>query len=204
MKRLVLPLVLLAVLALSACAPSMTINSDFDHSQDFTKYKTFRYATKDELNPDDILQTEPFVGNRVKAAIEKNLQASGYQMLDSGETDFVVLAHAGVQQQVAVSTTTSYGYGGYGSYYGGWYDPWWGPYGGYTSVSYYNEGTLVIDIVDTVKKELTWRGMATATLADNPSAQQQEKNITKAVNAILINFPPTTQPTSNTEATPKS
>jgi len=188
MKRMALPLILIAVLALSACGSSITINSDFDDSQDFTQYKTFRYAKPEELNPGDALQTSPFVGNRVKAAIEENLVASGFTQLEGDEADFVILAHGGVQEKMSVTNwSASYGYGGY---YGGWYDPWWGPYGGNTTVSYYDEATLVIDVVDTERQELVWRGMATGTLATNPSPEKQEANIRNAVAQIMARFPP--------------
>jgi len=186
MKRIQLPLILVAVLALSACGSGMTFNSDFDDSVDFSLWSTFRYAIQEELNPADYLQTDPFAGKRTRAAIEEGLQAKGYTMIESGTPDFVVLAHAGVKEKVSV---TNYGTS-YGGYYGGWYDPWWGPYGGNTSVSYYDEGTMVIDVVDMERKELVWRGMATATLATNPSGEKMESNIRKAVNGILLRFPP--------------
>lgn len=185
MRRFLFLPILLAALALSACGGGMTITTDFDDSTDFSALRTFRYAHKDELNPSDVLQTNPFAGKRVRAAIESNLNKLGYILEDTEIPDFVILAHAGVKDKVSV---TNWGTS-YGGYYGGWYDPWWGPYGGNTSVSYYEEGTLVIDIVNVTDKELIWRGMATGTLPSNPSAEQSEKNINKAVGGILSRFP---------------
>ena len=61
----------------------------------------------------------------------------------------------------------------WGGYY--WYDPWWGPYGGTTHVSYYEESTLVLDIVHWEKKELAWRGLATGTVReDNRGGKQAQ------------------------------
>jgi hypothetical protein len=186
MKRSALLSLLVSTLALSACGSGMTINADWNDTVDFSTWSTFRYAEKDELNPADALQTNPFAGQRVRAAIERNLQAKGYTLVETGDVDFVVLAHAGIKEKMSV---TNWG-ASYGGYYGGWYDPWWGPYGGNTTVSYYDEGTLVIDMVDMSDKELSWRGMATATLESNPSADKMEKNINKAVDNILMRFPP--------------
>ena len=82
----------------------------------------------------------------------------GLKLVESGDFDFVVLAHAGIKERTQIHET--------GGHYGGWYDPYWGPYGGTTTVSNYEEGTLVIDIVHWEKKELAWRGMGTSILED--------------------------------------
>jgi hypothetical protein len=84
-------------------------------------------------------------------------------------------------------TQTGGGYRGYG-----WYDPWWGPYGGSTHVSYYEEGSLVIDVIDWTEKELSWRGVGTGVVkdrsSDDPEEMQEEINLIVA--KILADFPP--------------
>jgi hypothetical protein len=83
-------------------------------------------------------------------------------------------------------TQTGGGYGGYG----GWYDPWWGPYGGSTHVSYYEEATLVIDIVAWEQKELAWRGMATGTVKEHKTPESMQKRIDGIIAKIFANYPP--------------
>ena len=70
--------------------------------------------------------------------------------------------------------------------------PGGGPMGGRTDVSYYEEGTLVIDIVDTKEKELAWRGLGTATLRER-DAESQQKFLDATCAKILKDFPPTTK-----------
>jgi hypothetical protein len=67
---------------------------------------------------------------------------------------------------------------------------WWGPYGGYTTVSHYTEGTLVVDIVDRAEKELSWRGIATGTVRSRSDPESAREDIEYAIEEILYEFPP--------------
>lgn len=171
------------ILMLVGCS-SMSVRTDFDHDYDFSFYQTYRWAIVKELNPNDALQRNPLVGDRVKASVDRVLQAKGFKLMETGEVDFVVVVHAGVQEKMEV---TDWGTSYYG---GGWYNPWWGSYGGHTDVSYYKEGTLVIDVVNAKKMKLTWRGLGTATVKDYKDSKKMEADIDKAVNKILASFPP--------------
>ena len=132
-----------AVISMMSCS-SVTIKTDYDHEFDFSKFKTYRWASAKEVNPQDELQKRPLVLKRVIQAVNQTLTEKG--LTDAGENstpDLVVMVHAGVKDKMQVNSTG----GGYYSYRG-WYDPWWGPYGGTTTVSYYEEATLIIDLVD--------------------------------------------------------
>jgi hypothetical protein len=50
------------------------------------------------------------------------------------------------------------------------------------------QGTLVIDLVDSRKKELVWRGTATDTLSDEPEKNAQK--IEKATEKLFKKYPP--------------
>jgi len=170
-----------SLLLLASCA-SVTVRHDFDPEYDFSTFKTYRWATAPELNPDDVLAKDPLVYRRVQVAVDKVLAAKGFRKIDTGEPDFVVVAHAGVQERMQVHRTSSY--------YHGWYDPFWGPYGGSTHVSYYEEGTLVIDVVSWAKKELAWRGMGTGVLGDYKDSRKMQKDLDAVAAKILASFPP--------------
>ena len=55
-------------------------------------------------------------------------------------------------------------------------------------VSAYREGTLVVDIWDTKKKELVWRGVATETLSSDPAKNQ--KLAQEVVEEMFKRYPP--------------
>ena len=163
---------------LSSCS-SLDITTDFDPTQDFSKYKTYRWARIKERDPNDILTKNLRLRKRVLVAVNKGLQEKGFERLDRGKPDFIVFVHAGVQQK-----TNVYYQGGY--YYGGW----WGPYGSSTSVSHYNQGTLVLDIVDPEEKELSWRGMASDVIQSYYDAEELQEELDYIISIMLEDFPP--------------
>jgi hypothetical protein len=176
----------LAVIMMS-CS-SVKFVHDFDPEYDFSKFKTYRWASAKELNPNDELQKNPLIYKRVVAAVDKALAEKGLKLVEGDEFDVVVLAHAGMKEKMQINQTGGGYYGGYR----GWYDPWWGPYGGTTQVSYYKEATLVVDIISWENKELAWRGMATGTVKENQSAEKQQQRLDKIAMQMFADFPPAT------------
>lgn len=171
----------LLLLLLTSCS-SVTVRHDFDPEYDFAKFKTYRWATAEELNPDDLLAKNPLVYRRVQAAVDKAFTAKGITKIESGDLDFVVVTHAGVKEKLQVHQT--------GHTYRGWYDPFWGPYGGRTHVSTYKEGTLVIDVVSLANNELAWRGMGTDLLDNYRDSEKMQTKLDEVAAKILASFPP--------------
>ena len=54
----------------------------------------------------------------------------------------------------------------------------------------YEQGTLVIDLVDRRTKKLVWRGTAQAALSETPSKAEREATIDEAVKKMFEKFPP--------------
>ena len=84
-----------------------------------------------------------------------------------------------------------FGYGGYGYPYGGY------GYGSHGVVTTYTEGTLVIDIIDAGTNELVWRGSAVSPMSDET---YDAKDINKAVEKILEEFPPPLYPSKSPDS----
>ncbi|MCK5571667.1 MAG: DUF4136 domain-containing protein [Bacteroidetes bacterium] len=178
MKHLMIVAATALALGLSACS-SVSITSDYDPSVDFTKYKDYAWHTGEGI-PGDALAADPLLKRRVVAAVDKALAAHGFQKVELTEADFVVVTHAGTKEKMRVTDWGSYG----------WYDPWWGPYGGRVDVSYYDEGTLVIDFVDSQEKQLTWRGLAKGTIRNEPDSEERQRALEQLAADILADFPP--------------
>ena len=51
-------------------------------------------------------------------------------------------------------------------------------------------GTLVLDIYDPATKQLVWTGRATKTLEPGANEQKKQKNLDKAMQKLLKNYPP--------------
>ncbi len=157
---------------------SIDISTDYDPARDFSTYKTYRWARGREKNPRNTLARNTLLNKRVKFAVDNSLQSKGFEKLEKGKADFIVIVHAGMTEKMQVYHQS------------GWYHGWWGPSGGYTTVSHYTEGTLVVDIVDRAAKELSWRGMATGVVRSQSDPQAVQEDIQYAIEEILYEFPP--------------
>ena len=185
MKSIIKLFGLLLLISMVGCS-SISVNTDYDPSIDFSKYKTYKWF-EGKAPKDDELAKYPLVRKRVVNAVDKALAAKGFTKVTSGDADFVVIIHAGTKERMQLNT---YNYGGYGY---GRYGYGWGGYGGMstTDVNYYDEATLVVDIADANKKELVWRGTGTGVVQGTPKDQSEAQEIAnEVVEKIMKDFPP--------------
>jgi hypothetical protein len=170
-----LPL-LFTFIVVTGCS-SVSVTSDYDVSVDFKNYKTF-YVFSGVLK-DSKLETVSLIKKRVIKAAASELQKKELTLTDSSKADFTVFALASTAEKMNVN---SYGYGyGWGPY----------PYGRNIDISYYTQGSLIIDFIDNKKNELIWRGIGTAVLQDRGTPEEKEQFINEAVKKILDQYPPT-------------
>lgn len=162
------------------------IRYDFDKDKDFSKYKTYKWVSiKDADQPDDL------TARQLVAAIDAELAKKGLTKTDADSADLYI------GYQTAVGTEkqfTAYNTGwGYGS---GWGRGWYG-YGGMATTTTYGStstvyvGQLDLSMYDSGQKQLVWRGTASKTLDPKAKPDKKQKNIAKAVQKLLKNYPPT-------------
>jgi hypothetical protein len=180
-KYLILAAVLLGCVTTTV---AQDVRYNFAQEEDFSKYKTYKWV---ELKGAD--QADQLTQNQIKAAIDANLATKNLQKVDSDSADLYI------DIQTAVGTEkqfTSYNTGwGYGP---GWGRGWYGYGGGMStttgSTTTIYVGQLGVDMYDSAKKELVWRGTASKTIDPKAKPEKQQKNITKAVDKLLKNYPP--------------
>ncbi len=182
-------LFLILFLTLYGCS-SIQVSTDFDPEADFSAIHTYSWKTANVSG--DALANNPLLYKRIVKSIDGYLQRRGYQKVDPGSADILVAIHAATKEKMRV---TDWG-GPRGYYRDPWYDPWWGggAYGGRVDVSYYTEGTLVIDIVDRRRQELIWRGLGTSIVHKYSDPEKMEKAVNEYVGEILDRFPPGYKP----------
>lgn len=166
------------IIGLWGCA-AVSVRTDYDRSVDFRKFKAYNWDSEQQV-PGDVLARDPLLRKRIKTAVDEVLQSRGFELRPSGNADFTVMIHAGVKERMRITDWGNYG----------WYDPWWGPYGGRLDVSYYTEGTLVIDLFDAATRELAWRGMGEGIVREYTDAKRMEEEVRNTVTEILEHFPP--------------
>ena len=161
------------ILILAAISFAQGVKSDYDHSANFSQYKTFSW--------EKVQTKDPLLVDRIKDAVNSALSAKGWTLVPSGG-DVEVFAIETTQNQQTLDTF----YNGFG---GG---RRWGGFGGFgdatTTVETYKVGTLVVDLFDGKTEKLIWRSSSSDTLSDNPD--KNTKNLGKGVNKMFQHFPP--------------
>jgi hypothetical protein len=185
MKKSIILIVALLLGSVTAIV-AQDVRYNFAQGEDFSKYKTYKWV---ELKGAD--QADQLTQKQIMAAIDSELATKGLQKTDSDAADLYI------DIQTAISTEkqfTSYNTGwGYGP---GWGGGWYGYGGGMTSntttgsTSTIYVGQLGLDMYDSAKKELVWRGIANKTIDPKAKPEKQQKNIAKAVTKLLKNYPP--------------
>jgi hypothetical protein len=173
---------LVGLFLITGCSSSK-VKSDFDPKADFSTYKTYQWVSGIKIDRNDELSRHPTVLKVVQASVDKVLKEKGFQQVESGDPDFLVAVHAGVSQQTRVEQVAGAS---------SMYSPWWGAYGGYVSMSNYDEGTLIVDVVDFSQEKITWRGMGKKAIENyrDSQAEQRQQDFDQLVAKIMTTFPP--------------
>ena len=140
--------VVIVACAIAGCAP-IRVSSHVDRERDFTRYRTFDWGPADALPAGDArLERDAFFQDHIQGAIERNMAARGFERAAAtGEPDVRVHFHAVIDRRLDVNRLDSQsGYCGGNDCQAG--------------VSEYEEGTLVIDMIDVRSNRLVWRGWA--------------------------------------------
>ena len=179
---LALPVALLLASAGSALAQDVRYN--FDDSANFAAFKTYKWVPIKGA-----MQMSSLVDKQIKDAVDAELATKGLTKSDSDSADLYVGYQAAVgQEKEYTSFDTGWGYGpGYRG--GGWYG---GGGGGMTTgtTSTIYIGQLALDMYSTASKTLIWRGNASKTLDTGAKPDKQQKNLKKAAEKLLKNYPP--------------
>jgi hypothetical protein len=166
------------LLTLAGCSP-FTINADYDNTADFGRYRTWSWFTGPHPYGAGVDQ---LLDNRIRASLEAELPHHGLAKAADGSSDLLVSYHLSVAQRIEVNpTTASVGYG------------WGRGYVAYSSggdIRTYDEGTLIVDLVDAKTKNLVWRGIAKATVYANSTPEERTERVRTAIQAILDQYPP--------------
>lgn len=167
-----------ALFLLASCA-SVRVDSDYDKSVDFTKYKTYAYYK----NGIDKVEISDLDKKRILRSIDEVMTSKG--LVKSETPDLLVNIFTKEREEVSVNQfNAGWGYGwGWG----------WSPFGFgmQTSVSTNTEGTLFIDLIDAAKKEMIWQGEGVGYLTKNNA--KKDERVKEFVSKILEQYPPVIQ-----------
>jgi hypothetical protein len=180
-------LCLLMVLFCAQACSGIDVKTDFDPAADFTRFHTFAFAGLTEITKTGLLDNS-LTRKRIETAVSRELTKKGLQEVTPDEhPDLLVHYWLGTQDKQRVQGSGPSGPGYYGGgYYGGGYG-WGASYSTVTTYEY-KEGTLVVDLVEPVKKELQWRATMVAILEDTTQENIELGN--EAIKKAFENYPP--------------
>src|SRR5580693_5656164 len=173
------------LLGSSSVALGDNVRTDYNHQTNFSQYHTYSWGK--------VKTSDPFFGSRIQQAVDKQLQAKGWQLLPTGGS-VSIFATDNLHNQKETQTMYDnfgggwgggWGWGGWG-WGGGWADPGLGT--ATTTTSTQQVSNLVIDLFESNSKNLLWRGLATADLSDNSS--KNAKSMDNDISKMFKGFPP--------------
>jgi len=130
------------------------------------------------LEPDRALPTDPdvdpFLMQRLRRMVRETMLARGFREAAPEAAELRVGVMAVVRGRIVVYPS-SFGYG----------YRWGSPWRGY-DVREYDEGTIVIDLIDARQRAVVWRGTGTRVVTSRTS----EEDLREVVWEILDEYPP--------------
>lgn len=181
--RFLIALLALGLLAVGSCTGPKVI-TDFDRSAEFSAFRTFAFTGLTDRDQGGVLDNS-LLRKRIEEIVGRQLTAKGLRQVGvEDRSDLLVHFWVGVKDKQRVEST-----GMAAGPYGGRYGRGPGYYGGGGVTTYeYEEGTLVVDLAESSKKELVWRATIVAILRGSPEENLElvNKGVVKAFEA----YPP--------------
>lgn len=168
---------LIGVAAVMAGCATMNVSSHVDRAVDFRTYQTYDWGPADALpTGDPRLDNNPFFQDYLTGAVERHLRSRGYRRDTAGTPQLLIHYHASVTQRFEVHGVEGDSNACYPNC-----EP---------QVVEYEEGTIVIDVVDAATDKVVWRGWAQDSvrgLIDDQDRMQRQ--IERAVSRMFEQFP---------------
>jgi Domain of unknown function (DUF4136) len=158
---------------LGGLALAQDVKTNYVPGTDFSKYKTYKWVAIPGGE-----QVNQIMDQQIKMAVDQQLSSKGLTKKDADPVDMYVGYQVSVNQQ---RQWNAYG-GGMGWRFGG----------GMASAtsSTLDVGTIGLDFYDPSPQTLIWRGEATKTMDSKADSEKIQKNLDKAMEKLLKDFPP--------------
>lgn len=167
-------LTFIVTLLLSGCS-SINVSSDYDPEFKAESLHSYHIINKAKKG-DDTLTID-----RIHHAINDSLAKKGYHQEAKKDADFYVLFHINVESKTRIDTDYQY-VGVYPYRFGG------GMVATTNTVNY-DEGKLILDMINPTDNKIIWRSVATDRLHNLETPQERTEYINKVISKALKTFP---------------
>lgn len=164
---------MILAVAFSACvvAQGQDVRHNFMPGVDFSRFHTYKWVSiEGGGHPNQIVDAE------IKQSVDSQLASKGLTKTGDDKADLYV------GYQVAVDQQKQWNAWGTGRGFGGGM--------GQATQSTINVGSLVLDMYDPNTKQLVWTGTATKTIDPSSNQEKNQKNLNKAMQKLLKDYPP--------------
>ncbi len=177
-------IVLVSMFSMLAGCSGISVSQDYEQGYDFAALKTFAWKPNDDKEYG--VKDNELVDKRIRKAIVDQLSKKSYVFVESATPDFFIsydltikqkITSSGVSGGVSLGRSSHGGFGGIGISSG-------------SQVRAYDQGTLLIDIIEPLDDKLIWRGVSTQTVYGHSSPDESKENINETVEKMLEQFPP--------------
>jgi hypothetical protein len=171
--------VTLLALAFTGCA-TMKVSSHVERGAEFAHYRTWAWAPADaQPTGDPRLDNNPFFQDRLRGAVEHEMTRKGYvRSTLAGPADLLLHYHVNFSKTYEVTGASARS----GSCYGNC-EP---------EAYAYEQGTLVVDVVDSRTEKVVWRGWVLDNMEGVINRQDvMEREVDAAVAKMFELFPTT-------------
>ena len=160
---------------------SVRVSQDYDPNTQIQNLKTYAWKLAKQEPTGDFRVDNPLLDARIRAAIDRNLGALGFQKIDEGTPDFYVAYQYAIQRKIEsdrLQTGVGFGIGS------------WGRSGGIgistgTGVSEFDEGLMAIDLSDAKDGSLLWRGSGSRRVNQHEDPARTTQKINEMVDKIM-------------------
>lgn len=197
-KLLLLSLLILGTLAMSGCASTPTVYSDFDQRHDFTQDKTFSWVDDKPMLRAGSFPVSAIAEQRMTNAIKNTMIAKGYLFVENAdEADLSLVYTMGARKEIEIVNSSSGYYRhrtdwGWGAYYFPYFVHF--PFGSYPHSRrfeyprMYTQGTIALDIFNAKTKTPVWHSKASKRLS-RKDLGTHARNADKIATQLLKHFP---------------
>ncbi len=152
---------------LLSCGPTYLITSDCEKEIDFSTYHTYKVR---QHQKDFRIGINPINQQRIERALNREMKRLQYQVSDN--PDLLVSYFVKIERIQEINP--------YGPYYRQWQYPHW------YKVNEYEEGTLVIDLIDPQKNIVVWHGAVSGRVYRN--MEKVEEKINRVVKELMDTY----------------
>lgn len=161
------------LLLLGGCSQGILVHTDYDRDINLKPYTTYSWIESNTSENQNPLYYNELNDKRIKSTVNIEMTKKGYTMT-STQPDLILHYHLVVESKSELRTDP---YGYYGPY---WLRP-------SVNTFQYNEGTIIIDIIEAKSNALAWRGWATSII--DTDRNLKEELIKEALHEIFKAYP---------------